>query len=343
MVTSSAVIAPTATGTPNRSPGAPPERQSDFYEGAIGADGELVTFFVPNIGGEDVRPAGCRCRVRGDHRRRGRSSPPMPPREVSSTGSAPFAIRQGDSVFITALPLNDVESTVTRLIWVELLGVASILAVLGSGDLVDDPPRHQADQADDDHGHRDRCRRPVGADRRIVAGGGVARARRRAEHDARHDPRRTRRAGRIREPPATIRLGRVARTPYAGDDDPRIRRAVPARRSRPNPVRSTTRCAAPRRSRCGCRGSWRTCCCSRSSTSNGRSTAAPSTWPSSRCDAGADARVVAPDRSITVEAGVPTVVSGDDDRLRQVFANLVGNAIAHTDHGASITIRVVRR
>jgi two-component system OmpR family sensor kinase len=57
-------------------------------------------------------------------------------------------------------------------------------------------------------------------------------------------------------------------------------------------------------------------------------------------DAGADARVVAPDRSIVVDAAAPTIVSGDEDRLRQVFANLVGNAIAHTDPDSTITIRV---
>jgi two-component system OmpR family sensor kinase len=57
-------------------------------------------------------------------------------------------------------------------------------------------------------------------------------------------------------------------------------------------------------------------------------------------DAGADARVVAPDRSIVVDAEGPIVVAADEDRLRQVFANLVGNAIAHTDHDSTITIRV---
>ena len=111
-------------------PGTSPERQSDFYEGAIGVDGELVTFFVPNIGGEDF-------------------APPEIDAELVSTlvdeaifttnateGNIDYRVRAvrdrgGDSVFITALPLNDVESTVSRLTWVALIGIASILAVLG--------------------------------------------------------------------------------------------------------------------------------------------------------------------------------------------------------------------
>lgn len=55
-------------------------------------------------------------------------------------------------------------------------------------------------------------------------------------------------------------------------------------------------------------------------------------------DAATDAAAVAPDRTITVEA-TSVVVEGDELRLRQVVANLVGNALAHAP-GASIAVRV---
>jgi two-component system OmpR family sensor kinase len=47
-------------------------------------------------------------------------------------------------------------------------------------------------------------------------------------------------------------------------------------------------------------------------------------------DVVADARVVDPERWITIDAPQPVVVMGDDDRLRQVVANLVTNARTHT-------------
>ena len=57
-------------------------------------------------------------------------------------------------------------------------------------------------------------------------------------------------------------------------------------------------------------------------------------------DAASDARAVAPQREITVQAGSPAVVNGDDTRLRQVLGNLVRNAIVHTPPKTPIEISV---
>lgn len=50
-------------------------------------------------------------------------------------------------------------------------------------------------------------------------------------------------------------------------------------------------------------------------------------------DACADARAAAPDREINLDAPRASVLSGDPDQLRQLVGNLIGNAVAHAPTG----------
>jgi two-component system OmpR family sensor kinase len=57
-------------------------------------------------------------------------------------------------------------------------------------------------------------------------------------------------------------------------------------------------------------------------------------------EAAEDARARDPGRSIAVDARGPVIVSGDEPRLRQIVANLLENAQVHTPAGAPVRVEV---
>jgi two-component system OmpR family sensor kinase len=59
-------------------------------------------------------------------------------------------------------------------------------------------------------------------------------------------------------------------------------------------------------------------------------------------DAVSDARAVDPDRPVTASVAEGVAVDGDEGRLRQVVANLIGNALVHTPPGTPVQVKVSR-
>ena len=144
----------------------------------------------------------------------------------------------------------------------------------------------------------------------------------------------------LRGPDAPVHHRRQPRTAHPADDDPWIRRTVPARRG---PRRRDA--DEPHRERVATDGPAR----------RGPAAAGPPRQqrPLERhrvdllalaSDAVHDAQSIAPpNRKITMEVfdgpGTPEVL-GDEARLRQVLGNLVANALQHTPDTAGITVRV---
>lgn len=318
---------------------APPERQSDFYEGVISADGTLTTFYVPNVGGESLSPPAIAvddidldtaskqistiAAVEGD----------VDYRVLISTDG------DGNGAYITALPLNAVEATIDRLVRIVLLGVAAALAVLAlvtwwmlrlgiapikqmtttastiaAGDL--SARADESSKAAESHELAVALNTMLGTIETSMAEQAESEARlRRFVSDASHE---------LRTPVTTI-LGYAELYRAGGLDDP-VRLDDAMRRTEQEAARM---------------GRLVEDMLTLAKLDEHRPIAQlPVDIAAIASDVVADARVLAPARPITLDAPSVAMAAGDDDRLRQVLANVVRNAVVHTEDDVPIFVGV---
>jgi two-component system OmpR family sensor kinase len=334
-----------AAGGPERdfgphppAPGGPGERLGDLYEGEIGSDGELRTIFPSNPSGQEL-PAPA---IDADQVASGAST--GDPFTTGATGGGDLRYRvrisaggDDDELHVTALPLTDVDETISRLILVELVATLLIVAVLGAVTWwvirlgirpIKQMTRTAAAIA---AGDRDLSQRVDAAAPSTEAGQlGLALNHmletletafaERAESQERLREFVADASHELRTPVTTIRgyaeLYRMGGLTGPGELDEAMRRTEQEAVRMARLVDDLLALAK---------------------FDEGRPLdQQPIDLTALVADAARDARAVDPDRAITTASDGPIVVLGDEDRLRQVLANVVGNALVHTPPGAPI-------
>jgi len=317
-----------------------PRRLTSFYVAWV-RDGDVQTLLVPNVGDDEPLPL-----IDADEAvAAARSGRPFT--VGSDQGDLRFRARatsagRFDGVLVVALPLRSVDDAVAGLVRVEVIGAAVIVATLA---LVawwvvhlGIRPVQRMTTVAGDIAAGDLSRRVPAADPRTEAGalgqalnqmlGRIEEAfdeRRRAEQrlrqfvaDASHE---------LRTPVATIRgyaeLYRAGGLRQPGELDDALRRTEQEAVRMGGLVDDLLHLAR---------------------LDEGRPLAVgPVDLAALVDDAARDARAQDPARPVTVRADGPLVVAGDEARLRQVLANVVGNALVHTLPGTPVEITAARR
>jgi two-component system OmpR family sensor kinase len=324
---------------PGGRPGAPgggPRRLSDLYVGRISVAGELTTAFAPDLRGDtaptpEVSDADVEALRSGDTITVGSDA---------DTRYRMVARREGQlgGMTVLALSLDDVDDAVSRLVTVEVIAVTSILAVLALVTWwvirLGVRPVQRMTQTASAIAAGDLSLRVADATPGTEAGAlGAALNGMLARIEEAFD-QRTESEGRLRQfvadashelrtPVTTIRgYAELYRT-GALDDPDELAEAM--RRTEQEAVRM---------------GSLVDDLVHLARLDQGRPfERAPVDLVALASDAVRDARAVAPDRDIALHADGSVVVQGDESRLRQVVANLMGNALVHAP-GAPVEVRV---
>jgi two-component system OmpR family sensor kinase len=302
------------------------QRISDVYQGFITADGELVTVFAPNFAeGEyptpDIDPANLDV------------GEPVTFTVAATDGTITYRVLvqpTGDLISVTGLPIDSVQATIDRLIWLGVAGSMAILIVLGIVGwwvvhLGIRPVKKMTETATRIAGGDLSVRVPELAagtesgDLAVALNQMLGRIETALDERSRSEERLRRfvadASHELRTPVTSIR-GYAELYRLGGLDDPdaltdAMRRTEQEAARMGRLINDMLALARLDEHRCAARQ--------------------PVDLSQLVRDAAADASASAPERTIAVDAPNAIVVIGDDDQLRQVVANVVSNALVHTD------------